>query len=262
MKTSASDMEPAITNSEAPSAPGSALAPNLRDFTLWQRVQIWVATLAGTLAVSLVGRTLRWEVYGREHWEAAEKHGKRFIVTFCHHQIFSAIWFWRKRGMVVLTSQNFDGEYITRIIQHHGYVAARGSSSRGGRRALVEMIRRVRAGCPAAITVDGPRGPRFVAKPGVVLLARASGAAILCFHIALRRAFVFRKSWDQTELPYPFTRAAIFIAPPILVPAEAADTEQDAKREQVQRTLDGLREQGERWRAEIEKRKTKSENGK
>ena len=222
---------------------------NPRTFTFWQRVQIVAVSVVGYLAVWLVGRTLRWEVCGRAHWEAAEKQGKGFIVTFCHHQIFSAIWFWRKRGLVVLTSQNFDGEYITRIIQRHGYAAARGSSSRGGGRALVEMIRRVRAGRNAAITVDGPRGPRFVAKPGVVLLARASGTAILCFHIAPRRAYVFRKSWDQTQLPYPFSRTAIFFAPPIFVPSDASNTEQDEKHQEVQRALDELRARGEEWLA-------------
>jgi lysophospholipid acyltransferase (LPLAT)-like uncharacterized protein len=149
-----------------------------------------------------------WE----RNWEEETRRGKGYIATSCHNQIFAAIWFWRRRGMVVLASQNFDGEYITRIIQRHGFTVARGSSSRGGGRALLEMIRAVRAGHEAVITVDGPRGPRFVAKPGVVLLARATGAPILCFHFAVRPAFVFRKSWDQTEFPYPFARAAAFIA--------------------------------------------------
>jgi len=244
---------------EGKSAPGLGETP--RTFTFWQRVQIAAASLVGYLAVLIVGRMLRWEVYGKENWEEAARRGKSFIVTFCHNQIFSAIWFWRRRGMVVLTSQNFDGEYITRIIHRHGYTTARGSSSRGGGRALVEMIRAVRAGREAAITVDGPRGPRYVAKPGVVLLAKATGAAILCFHIANRRAYVFRRSWDQTRFPHLFSRTAIFIAPPIFVPAEATEAEQEAKLQEVQKTLDELRARGDQWRENIEKRKTKSENG-
>jgi len=226
---------------------GVALQENLRTFTLWQRLQIFLASWIGYLAVLLIGRTLRFEVYGWENWEAARKIGKGLIYTFWHREIFPATWFWRRRGIVVMTSQNFDGEYIARIIQRHGYGAARGSSSRGASRALVEMIRCLRQGLDTAFTIDGPRGPRFVAKPGAVLLAKATGAAILCFHIALRKAYVFRKTWDQTQIPSPFGRAAVFIAPPILVSPEANEEEQTRKHQEVQAALDQLRERGEAW---------------
>ncbi len=225
----------------------TALQENPRVFTRWQRVQISLASWIGYLAVLLIGRTLRWEVHGWENWEAARNIGKGLIYTFWHREIFAATWFWRKRGIVVMTSRNFDGEYIARIIERHGYGAARGSSSRGASRALVEMIRYLRRGVDAAFTIDGPRGPRFVAKQGCVLLAKPTGAAILCFHIALRSAYIFRKSWDQTEIPHPFTRAAIFIAPPILVPPDADEAEQARKLEEVQTTLDELRKRGAEW---------------
>ncbi len=244
--------DPAPTIESKPSAEADSdvrLPENPRVFTLWQRVQIAVASVVGYLAVWLIGRTLRFEVYGWENWEAARQLGKGLIYTFWHREIFAATWFWRKRGIVVMTSQNFDGEYIARIIQRHGYGAARGSSSRGAGRALVEMIRCHRGGRDTAFTIDGPRGPRFVAKRGAVILSRASGAAILCFHIAVQRAFVFRKSWDQTQFPSPFSKAAVFIAPPIVVPPSASDPEQDAKQQEVQRTLDELRRRGEDWLA-------------
>jgi len=224
-----------------------SLQENPRTFTLWQRTQIFFASWIGYLAVLLIGRTLRFEVYGWENWAAARKIGKGLIYTFWHREIFPATWFWRRRGIVVMTSQNFDGEYIARIIQRHGYGAARGSSSRGASRALVEMIRCLRQGLDTAFTIDGPRGPRFVAKPGAVLLAKATGAAILCFHIALRKAYVFRKTWDQTQIPCPFGRAAVFIAPPILVSPEANEEEQTRKHQEVQAALDQLRERGEAW---------------
>ena len=225
------------------------LDENPREFTLWQRFQIAVASVVGYLAVSLLGRTLRFEVYGWENWEAARGLGKGLIYTFWHREIFAATWFWRRRGIVVMTSQNFDGEYIARIIEWHGYGAARGSSSKGAGRALVEMIRCHRAGRDTAFTIDGPRGPRHVAKRGSVLLSRATGAAILCFHIAVRKAFAFKRSWDQTQFPYPFSQAAVFIAPPIVVASDASDPDQDAKQQEVQRTLDELRARGEKWLA-------------
>lgn len=221
-----------------------------RSFSLWERVQISFVTWAGYLAVWFFGRSLRWEVIGRENYEAAVRLGKSFIVTFWHCEIFSAIWYWRQRGMVVMVSQNFDGEYIARIIKKHGYNVARGSSSRSASRVLVEMIRALRKGLEAAVTPDGPRGPRHVAKPGVVLLSKATGAAILCFHIVPERAWVLGKSWDRTEVPKPFCRTAIFIAPSILVAANASEEEQACKLQQVQATLDDLVKQGEAWKSE------------
>ena len=185
--------------------------------------------------------------------------GKGLIYTFWHHEIFSATWFWRKRGIVVMTSQNFDGEIIARIIVKQGYGAARGSSSRGAARALVEMVRCLRRGSDTAFTIDGPRGPRFVAKPGSVQLAKATGAAILCFHAAVRRAFVFRKSWDLTEFPFPFTRAAMFVAPPIAVPQDADRAEQACKLREVQSTLDELRRRAEEWQKSQGTRPTSAE---
>ncbi len=233
----------AATTAEA----GVSLRENPRVFTRWQRAQIFLASWLGYLAVWLVGRTLRWQIFGWENWEAARKPGKGLIYTFWHREIFSACWFWRRRGIVVMTSQNFDGEYIARIIQHHGYGAARGSSSRGAGRALAEMSRCLKHGLDAAFTIDGPRGPRWVAKRGAVILSKATGAAILCFHIALRHAYVFRKTWDLTQIPRPFTRAAIFIAPPVVVPSGADENEQTRKLAEVQAALDDLRRRGEAW---------------
>ncbi len=226
---------------------GVELAENPRPFALWQQFQIRLATLLGYFAVLLIGRSLRWTIMGWESFEAALRTGQPPIFTFWHREIFSATWFWRRRGIVVMTSQNFDGEYIARIIQKHGYGAARGSSSRGATRALKAMIRVMRRGKPTAFTIDGPRGPRFVAKPGSILLAKATGAPIVCFHIAPRHAYTFRRSWDQFQIPYPFSAVAIFIAPPIMVSRRADEEEQARKLAEVQAALDGLVRRGDTW---------------
>jgi lysophospholipid acyltransferase (LPLAT)-like uncharacterized protein len=218
-----------------------------RNFTLWQRVQIFVATWMGYIALLLVGRSLRWETFGWGNWDSARQMGKGLVYTCWHRQIFAGTWFWRQRGIVAMASQNFDGEYITRILQKNGYGVARGSSSRGGAKALVEMVRCHRQGLDTVFTIDGPRGPRFVAKPGSVQLAKATGAAILCFHSAVRPSFVFQKSWDRTEFPFPFSRAAMFLAPPIFVPRDADRAEQARKLQQVQAILDELRGRAEQW---------------
>jgi len=218
-----------------------------KPFTLGQRVQIAVIARLGYGLIGLIGRSLRWEVVGQKNWEAIFSSGRRAIYTFWHRCIFSATWFWRKRGIVVMTSQNFDGEYIARIIRGHGYGAARGSSSRGGLKAMAEMDHYLLRGGNVAFTIDGPRGPRFVAKPGPVILARRSGQAIFCFHIALERAYTFRKSWDLLQIPCPFSRAVIFMAPAIYVPRDADEATARAKHQEMQAMLDRMREMGERW---------------
>jgi len=239
--STAPEAEPTSTAGATP------LRENPRTFTRWQRVQIFLATWIGYFSILTFGPSLRWEVFGWENWEAARKAGKGFILTFWHQEIFSAIWFWRKRGIVAMVSRNFDGEYIARILRMHGYGAARGSSTRGASQALAEMIECLGKGRDAAFTIDGPRGPRFVAKPGSILLAKATGAAILCFHVALSRAYVFRKSWDLFQIPCPFSRAATFIAPPIFIAADANEQEQARELQEVQTALDDLRRRGEAW---------------
>ncbi len=229
--------------------PGLPAADGVGAFTLWDRLKIRAISIIGYLTLALIGRSLRWEVHGRENYEAARRLARSFIVTFWHREIFAAIWYWRQRGMVVMVSQNFDGEYTSNVIHWHGYLTARGSSSRRASRVAVKMIRALREGREAAITPDGPRGPRFVVKPGVVQLAKSSGAAILCFHIAAQRSWVLRRSWDQSEIPKPFSRTAIFIAPPILVAAESDDAAQAQKLAEVQASLDDLMRQGEAWKA-------------
>jgi lysophospholipid acyltransferase (LPLAT)-like uncharacterized protein len=211
-------------------------------------VQIQAASWIGYAAIGLIGQSMKWEIFGWEHYEAAKRMGRTIIFTFWHREIFSATWFWRKRDIVVMTSRNFDGEYIARIIRKHGYGAARGSSSRGAISALKEMIGAVRQGRDTAFTIDGPRGPRSVAKPGAVLLAKATGAVILCFHIEPKCAGVFRKSWDQTQIPRPFSRAAIFIAPPIVISRDADAAVQTAKLAEVQSALDELGHAGSSWK--------------
>ena len=148
-----------------------------------------------------------------------------------------------------MTSQSFDGEYIARFIQRFGYGAARGSSTRGAVGAIVEMTRLVRAGSPAGFSIDGPKGPRYVAKMGAVLLAKKTGQPILPFTITSQRFWEAKRSWDGFQVPLPFSRARIEIAPPIYVSADTNDDGLEAKREELQATLDQINAQGEVWAA-------------
>ena len=217
-----------------------------RNLTL-DSFKFWLIGWIGYWVINIIGRTMRWESEGDSHLDEIYKSGRRAIFTFWHGRIFSATYYWRNRGIVVMTSMNRDGEPIAQCIQRFGYGAARGSSSRGGFRALAEMAREIRNGRDTAFTIDGPRGPRYVAKQGPVLLALKTGAAIFCFHISMKHKIQLN-SWDHFQIPLPFTTALVLKAPPIWVPGDASEAHLRALQEQLQATLDDLRNRGDsRW---------------
>ena len=200
----------------------------------------------GYIAISLIGRTVRWQSAGDFHLDEIYKSGNRAIFTFWHGRIFPAAYYWRNRGIVVMTSMSRDGEPIAQCIERFGYGAARGSSSAGWLRALAEMAREIRGGRDAAFTVDGPRGPRYQAQQGPILLARKTGAAIFCFNISMKRKIQLR-SWDEFQIPMPFTEAIVLKAPPIWVPPDASEDDLRVLHLQMQNTLDDLRHKGDAW---------------
>src|SRR6267142_4466832 len=222
---------------------------DLSAYSFKERVMIRAADLAFFIAIKIIGSTVRFTVDGWENWEAASSEGRLPIYAFWHNRVFLSTWFWRRRRIVVMTSRSFDGEYIARFIQRFGYGAARGSSSRGATGAVVEMVRLMRAGCPTAFTIDGPKGPPYVAKMGAALLAKKTGHPILPFMITAEKFWEVKKSWDGFQTPKPFTRALVGIAPPIFVSPDADEDELKAKRDELQRALDEINERGERWRS-------------
>ena len=223
---------------------------DLSSYPFKKRLLIRMADIAFYTIIRLIGSTIRYEVEGWENWQAATLNDRQPIYTFWHNRVFLSIYFWQQRGIVVMTSKRFDGEYIARFIQRFGAGAARGSSTRGGTTALAEMVRLLGLGYPAAFTIDGPKGPRYVAKMGAVLLAKKTGNPILPFTISPARFWSARKSWDQSQVPRPFTRALVVIAPPIHVASDADESMLDAKRDELQRALDEINERGDKWRVE------------
>jgi lysophospholipid acyltransferase (LPLAT)-like uncharacterized protein len=178
-----------------------------------QRFKAALIAAIGYPVVALVCATLRWKVEGAEHWDAIVRSGRQPILALWHGRIFAGLHYFRHRRVVVITSQNFDGEWIARILHRFGFETARGSTSRGGARALVQLRQDLREGRPAAFTIDGPRGPAGVAQPGALWLAGATGNPILPFHIEADR-FWTMKSWDRTQIPKPFATVAIAIGEP------------------------------------------------
>ncbi|HKO97990.1 MAG TPA: lysophospholipid acyltransferase family protein [Pyrinomonadaceae bacterium] len=222
---------------------------DLSDYSFKQRLMIRAADLAFYVVINLIGWTARFEVVGWENHEDITRKGGLPIYNFWHDRIFLTTYWWRKRRIVVLTSKSFDGEYIARFIQRFGYGAVRGSSSRGGVGAIVEMVRLMRQGCTTAFTLDGPKGPPYVAKMGPVLLAKKSGHPMLPVTMALKNYWK-APSWDSFQVPKPFTRARVYVAPGIYVPADADEAMQQAKRDELQASLDELNRLSEEWRAQ------------
>src|SRR5262245_60015392 len=162
-------------------------------------------------------------------------------MAFWHGRILPATYYFRRRGIVVITSENFDGEWIAGIIERFGYGTARGSTSRGARRALLQLKRDMAGGKPAAFTIDGPRGPARVAQPGAVWLAKATGNPVVPFHIEATRHWTVN-SWDRTLVPKPFATLAIAIGEPFAVPPEAGEDKIEVARQELEVRLGVLEE--------------------
>lgn len=208
-------------------------------YTFRERLLIRAADILFFVLINLIGRTLRFEVENWENWIATNCDGRQGILTFWHNRVLAGTYYFRDRGIVVMTSQSFDGEYIARFIQRFGYGAVRGSSTRGATGAMVEMARLMRAGKLAALTIDGPKGPRYVAKMGAVMLAKQTGFPVLPFTLNSDKYWEI-PSWDRLQIPYPFTRTRVIIGEPISIPAHASDELLNQKRDEVQRALDAL----------------------
>jgi lysophospholipid acyltransferase (LPLAT)-like uncharacterized protein len=213
----------------------------LDQYTFKQQLIIRIAGVALYWLMRVIGATVRFEVVGWEHHTEAEP----LIYCFWHNRIPIATYFWRRRGIVVMSSRSFDSEYIARFIQRFGYGAARGSSTRGARAALIQMIRAVKSGKSAAFTVDGPKGPIYQAKPGALLLAAKSGAAILPFCISLECCWRL-PSWDRIEIPKPFSRAVVVIGERFYLKDRDGDEDADDQQQRFQMVLDELRRESDR----------------
>ena len=179
-----------------------------------------IATL-GYPVVRALTSTWTWKVSGAEHVDAITSAGHHPILALWHGRILAATPYFQRRGIVAMASENFDGEWIARLLGKFGYGAARGSSSRGGPAALRQLVRDARAH-GVAFTLDGPRGPAEVAQPGAVWLAKATGQPLLPFHSEAASSWTL-KSWDRTQIPKPFSTVAMAIAAPIYVPRDADD---------------------------------------
>lgn len=185
---------------------------------------------AGVLGTGLMAGlflTTRFDIRGAEHLRRLRDESQPFMLACWHGVLLPAIHVHRNEGMVVLVSEHEDGEYIARVLHRQGFGTARGSSTRGGSKALRAMVRAARSGQDLAVTPDGPTGPPREFKPGIVVAAQMAEVPIL--PIAIRPGPGWRfKSWDGFWVPRPFSMITVEYLAPVFVPAEATREETEA----------------------------------
>ena len=228
-----------------------------------RRIQIPIIAAVVYSIIKILGPTLRFEVLGRARVERIWAAKQPCIWAFWHRCIIPIAWYGRGRGIVVMNTTAFDGQWTRKVIEWLGFGTAQGSSSRGGLRGLSVMAERIREGLDCAFTIDGPRGPRYVAKVGPVLLARMTGAPIMVFHVGVDRGKTIEKTWDHFLLPSLFARAILIGGEPIYVPQDADADMIRAKHEELQKALERVRDLAEGWfsRNEEERNRLRAEIG-
>jgi len=164
--------------------------------------------------------------------------GQRVIFTLWHGELLPLLWHHRGEGVAVVISEHRDGEIIAQIAERLGYTTVRGSTSRGGGRALIGLMRAVQAGHDGAVTPDGPRGPAHVFAPGAAIAAQRTGAPLAMIRASAKRAWRL-KSWDRFLVPKPFATVRVVYGP--IVPVDAASPREAAEQApRLQAVLDAV----------------------
>lgn len=169
--------------------------------------------------IRLLNATYRYQYVGLENKEKARQlsPNRTFVYAIWHQNLVAGILSHCDEPYTMIISESKDGELVAVTCQKFGHNPARGSSTRGGKKALIEVVKKIKAGFPAALTVDGPKGPSKVVKPGVIEMARLSRSPIITMSPYPTRFWTFKKSWDQFRFPKPFSKIVVVIGEPIIV---------------------------------------------
>ncbi len=211
-------------------------------FTIGQRIVLAIVPSIVWALLSVVGRTWRFDVIA-EPGVIPVREGKKAgpeIYCFWHQCVLPCAFYFRGSGAIILISQSFDGELITRILKMFGFDAVRGSSSRGAREGLLGLGHVIESGRTAIFTADGPRGPIYRTKMGPIKLAQMTGAPIGAFHLQPRKAWTFN-SWDRFLVPLPFTRICVSWANWTKVPVDLPPENFEGKREELNAAIERAR---------------------
>lgn len=229
---------------------------SIAEYSWRERVSIYLIDISLYILITLIGKTVRFDTSDKttndhDGWKSMAQFTTNkppCIAVFWHDRILLTTYFWRFSNYAAMVSESFDGEYIARTSQRLGHGIARGSSTRGGSNALRVMknLLRKEKFC-LTLTIDGPKGPRYIVKSGAILLAKLSETPIVPILIQ-PKSFWTLNSWDKLQIPKPFTRAKVFVAEPIFVSKRSDKNDLEVKRQEVQAKLDELVLIGEQWR--------------
>jgi len=176
-----------------------------------------------TFAVSLWCRTLRYTRSNYESCQAVRSQGPA-VFSLWHDELLAPCYLHRREGAIAVVSQSRDGEILAQVLERLGYRLARGSSTRGGLRAIRQALALLREfEKDVVLTVDGPKGPRHVVKEGAVYLAHKAGVPLVPIRVVVSRAKCFHRAWDRFQLPLPGARCEIRYGRPYTIEAQGMD---------------------------------------
>jgi lysophospholipid acyltransferase (LPLAT)-like uncharacterized protein len=198
------------------------------------------------MLISLWTMTVRVRFLGREIPTRLNEGGKNVIYAFWHGRQFLLFHTHRRGGIVIPASESRDGDIQAGVLRRFGFDVVRGSSKRKGYRALLGMVDGLRKGKNVAIAVDGPRGPVYEVKPGVLYLAGKLGAPIIPVATSAKRRWILEKTWEKYMLPYPLTKAVIMYGGPIIVRG-TSEEELESKRRELQSALNDLTREADEY---------------
>ena len=198
-----------------------------------------IASFAGAIFVRAIALTWRMEVRGEENLEKARNATGQVIFVFLHGRLLVLTWAHRGRNIHVLASEHYDGDLMGRIIERLGFGHVKGSTTRGGAKAIRDLASLLRRGVDIGLAVDGPRGPRGVVKQGAVEIGRLASSAIIPVTSSARTRHLLR-SWDRFQFPSPFTKVIVEYGEPVILPDRADSTIIEGERLRLEERLGAM----------------------
>jgi lysophospholipid acyltransferase (LPLAT)-like uncharacterized protein len=204
---------------------------------LKRKILVWLLPLIVVWFQRLIGLTSRFQILKNEQYEELFKNKKPYIYSIWHTNVLYSPYLHRNKNVAVLISESKDGDYINEVVHRFGNTSVRGSSSKGGSKALKSVIQHLKKGLPAAFTPDGPRGPAFIVQPGIIAAAQVTQVPIVPFHYECSKQWILERAWDKHRVPKPFTTFVVSYGEPILVPRELNEVEFEKMRLKVEEAM-------------------------
>ena len=208
----------------------------------WRRLQNWLIINVAAYVLRMWFATCRIKIVGRQIHEEYINSDVNMVGVTWHRGAIFLVWFFRKVHPMIMFSKSKDGELIARFAEKLGVIPVRGSSSKGGSRALKVMRDYLdQPGSRKVATVmDGPRGPRCVAKKGMIVLAREAGVPLVPIMASGTPAITLKRTWDRTWIPLPFSKVTVIYEQPWFPATYSSDAALEGLRTEVENTLNRM----------------------